>query len=151
MFKRTSILLGTLLAATFVGSARAEQPEGAGSAKGLTVMTQNVYVGADLTPAIAAILSGDPSQIPPAVSQVWANVQATDFPTRISAPPPPCHSPRPRGCRLTPFPPSVAGTIGLWRSTLGAILSPDFDARPKPPISLRLVRRQGGFSCARCC
>ncbi|MEP6770035.1 MAG: endonuclease/exonuclease/phosphatase family protein [Acidobacteriota bacterium] len=85
MRKRISVLLGILLTAAFVESARARQPEGAGSAKRLTVMTQNLYVGADLSPAIAAILSGDPDQIPPAVSQVWANVQATDFPTRARA------------------------------------------------------------------
>ncbi len=85
MLKRTSVVLGILLTATFLDSARAEQPDDVGSAKRLTVMTQNLYLGADLTPAVAAIMSGDPNQIPPAVSQVWANVQATDFPTRARA------------------------------------------------------------------
>jgi endonuclease/exonuclease/phosphatase family metal-dependent hydrolase len=51
----------------------------------VTVMTRNLYLGADLSPAIAAILSGDPNQIPPAISQVWAGVQATDFPRRARA------------------------------------------------------------------
>lgn len=83
MLKRTLVLLAILLTGTFVDSARAEPPEG--STKNLTVMTQNLYLGADLTPAIAAIQNGDPNQIPPAVSQVWANVQATDFPTRAQA------------------------------------------------------------------
>ena len=85
MLKRTLILLSVLLSATLVDSARAGQAEGERSARTLTVMTQNLYLGADLTPAIAAIQSGDPNQIPPAVSQVWANVQATDFSTRAQA------------------------------------------------------------------
>lgn len=82
LLKRTLILLSVLLSAALADSARAE---GERSARTLTVMTQNLYLGADLTPAIAAIQSGDPNQIPPAVSQVWANVQATDFPTRAQA------------------------------------------------------------------
>jgi endonuclease/exonuclease/phosphatase family metal-dependent hydrolase len=48
-------------------------------------MTRNLYLGADLSPAIAAILSGDPNQVPPAVSQVWGAVQATDFTIRAKA------------------------------------------------------------------
>jgi endonuclease/exonuclease/phosphatase family metal-dependent hydrolase len=48
-------------------------------------MTRNLYLGADLSPAIGAILSGDPNAVPPAVSEVWANVQATDFPRRARA------------------------------------------------------------------
>jgi hypothetical protein len=85
LLKRTLILLSVLLSAALADSARAGQAEGERSARTLTVMTQNLYLGADLTPAIAAIQSGDPNQIPPAVSQVWANVQATDFPTRARA------------------------------------------------------------------
>lgn len=42
------------------------------------VMTQNLYLGADLDPALAAI----PALLPVAVEAFWASVQATDFPSR---------------------------------------------------------------------
>jgi endonuclease/exonuclease/phosphatase family metal-dependent hydrolase len=48
----------------------------------LRVMTQNLYLGADLTPVIAAPSLAD---VPAAVSAVWANVQATDFRERAVA------------------------------------------------------------------
>jgi endonuclease/exonuclease/phosphatase family metal-dependent hydrolase len=45
-------------------------------------MTQNLYVGADLGPAVAAVASGDPEAIVAAVSETWAKVQFTDFNAR---------------------------------------------------------------------
>jgi endonuclease/exonuclease/phosphatase family metal-dependent hydrolase len=48
-------------------------------------MTQNLYYGADLGPAIGAVMGGDPDEMVAAVSEVWANVVATDFPTRARA------------------------------------------------------------------
>lgn len=51
----------------------------------LRVMTRNVYYGADLGPAIVAVESGDPAAIVGAVTQVWADVQATNFALRAQA------------------------------------------------------------------
>jgi endonuclease/exonuclease/phosphatase family protein len=53
--------------------------------KKVTFMTQNLYLGADLAPAVGAIISGDVDAILTEVGGVWANVQATDFPTRAIA------------------------------------------------------------------
>jgi endonuclease/exonuclease/phosphatase family metal-dependent hydrolase len=75
--------LALTLAGVFVVAALNAEPRGRD--QGVTVMSRNLYLGADLSPAIAAILSGDPSQVPPAVSQVWASVQATDFHVRAEA------------------------------------------------------------------
>ena len=55
------------------------------SARELSVMTQNLYLGADLKPAIVAAASGDPSLIIAADSAVFAAVAATDFPSRAAA------------------------------------------------------------------
>ncbi len=51
-------------------------------AKDVRVMTRNLYLGADLTPAITApgIL-----ELAVAASAIWANVQATNFPDRARA------------------------------------------------------------------
>lgn len=60
---------------------------GADSGKKVTFLTRNLYLGADLAPAIEAILEfdGDFTPILVAVGQTWANVHATDFPTRARA------------------------------------------------------------------
>ncbi len=47
-------------------------------ARGITVMTRNIYLGADLGPVLAA----QPAQIPFAVAQTFAQIQATNFPGR---------------------------------------------------------------------
>jgi endonuclease/exonuclease/phosphatase family metal-dependent hydrolase len=51
-------------------------------AKSVTVMTRNLYLGADLTPAIAA---SDIPSLAVAASGIWAVVQATNFPDRAKA------------------------------------------------------------------
>src|SRR5262249_39828012 len=51
----------------------------------VTVMSRNLYHGADLEPAIAAVATGNPQVFIPAISQMWARVRATDFPTRAEA------------------------------------------------------------------
>jgi endonuclease/exonuclease/phosphatase family metal-dependent hydrolase len=50
----------------------------------VVVMTRNLYLGADLQPAINALIA-DPGSIPTAVGQVWAHVNATDFSIRANA------------------------------------------------------------------
>ncbi|KJY36300.1 endonuclease, partial [Streptomyces sp. NRRL S-444] len=48
----------------------------------LRVMTRNLYLGADLAPVLAATT---PQGLVAAVTAVWANVQATNFPERAEA------------------------------------------------------------------
>lgn len=45
----------------------------------LSVMTWNLYLGADLTPVLTA---PTPADIPGRAAEVWARIQATDFPSR---------------------------------------------------------------------
>lgn len=47
----------------------------------VTVMSYNLYLGAD----IFALVGTEPTQIPLVAAQLWAQVQATDFPTRAQA------------------------------------------------------------------
>jgi hypothetical protein len=51
----------------------------------LTVMTQNLYLGADMQPLARAARTGDPSALVNAGSVAWAAVVQTDFPTRAEA------------------------------------------------------------------
>jgi len=51
----------------------------------IKVMTRNLYLGADLTQAISAIISGDHSAIIDAATATWASVMATNFPERSEA------------------------------------------------------------------
>jgi endonuclease/exonuclease/phosphatase family metal-dependent hydrolase len=60
----------------------AEISSKANNRKTANVMTLNLYLGADLRPAIAAIASGDPAAIVAAVSETWAKVKFTDFEAR---------------------------------------------------------------------
>ena len=52
------------------------------SAVGPTVMTRNVYLGADLDPVIGAQSA---QQVPLLAAQAWAAIQASDFPQRAGA------------------------------------------------------------------
>ena len=47
-------------------------------ARGITVLTRNIYLGADLDP----VLTAPPAQIPLVVAQTFAKIQATNFPER---------------------------------------------------------------------
>src|SRR5262245_12627914 len=48
-------------------------------ARGIVVMTRNIYLGTELT---GLLQISNPNLIPPAVAQIWANIQATNFPAR---------------------------------------------------------------------
>lgn len=61
-----------------VGGGQAALTEGANA---ISVLTRNLYLGADLGPIGAAAQN----QVPFVAAQVWAKVQATDFPTRAQA------------------------------------------------------------------
>jgi endonuclease/exonuclease/phosphatase family metal-dependent hydrolase len=50
-----------------------------------TVMTRNLYLGADLTPLLAAASSGNPLAVPTVAGQTVAQILANDFPTRAQA------------------------------------------------------------------
>ncbi|HEX9303232.1 MAG TPA: endonuclease [Thermoanaerobaculia bacterium] len=82
MSTRSRSLALVFLAVALAVPLAAAPPEHAGNRKTVTVMTDNLYVGADLTPAVAAVASGDPAAIVAAVSEVWAKVQFTDFNAR---------------------------------------------------------------------
>ena len=50
----------------------------AASARGLVVMTRNVYLGVELGP----VMTAPAEQIPVAAAGVWSNLQYTNFPER---------------------------------------------------------------------
>jgi endonuclease/exonuclease/phosphatase family metal-dependent hydrolase len=68
-----------------IGAAAPDASARSDDGKKVTFMTRNLYLGADLAPAVGAIVGGDFGEILTAVGGVWANVQATDFPTRAVA------------------------------------------------------------------
>ncbi len=83
MSRRTLLPVLLLLAfALALPLVAAEPPEVANNNKTVTVMTENLYVGADLLPAIVAIASGDPAAIVAAVSETFGKVRFTDFNAR---------------------------------------------------------------------
>lgn len=68
-----------------IGALAPEASARSDEGKKVTFMTRNLYLGADLAPAIDAILGGDPGAILTEVGVAWANVRATDFATRAKA------------------------------------------------------------------
>ena len=52
----------------------------------ITVMTRNLYLGADMEPVVRAARTGDPSALIDAGSIAWAAVMKTDFPARAVRP-----------------------------------------------------------------
>lgn len=69
-------------AATTMASSRSNEPHGAGR---ITVMSRNLYVGADVDRVIGALATTDPSDDIPALLGAVTVVQQTDFPTRAGA------------------------------------------------------------------
>lgn len=66
-------------------SHRPESVSAGYAAQQVTVMSRNLYLGADLNPVFAAVGSGDPQNIIGAVSDAWESVLATNFPERAEA------------------------------------------------------------------
>jgi endonuclease/exonuclease/phosphatase family metal-dependent hydrolase len=62
----------------------ASTPPEANDAKTVTVMTRNLYLGADVAPVVAVLTDPDatPEMIIAAVSEFWAKVRFTNFPAR---------------------------------------------------------------------
>ncbi|MBT2449756.1 endonuclease/exonuclease/phosphatase family protein [Streptomyces sp. ISL-43] len=82
MIRRSlSSLLGALLLLLAPGSLAAASAAAQPPAP-LRVMTRNLYLGADLAPVLAAT---SPQALVAAVTAVYANVQATNFPERAEA------------------------------------------------------------------
>jgi endonuclease/exonuclease/phosphatase family metal-dependent hydrolase len=80
---RSLVLLSTVL--SFGAFAPSPPAVAAEAGKKVTFMTRNLYLGADLEPAIRAVVGGDGAAIVGEVGAVWAKVKATDFPTRAQA------------------------------------------------------------------
>lgn len=53
--------------------------------RSLKVLTRNLYLGADLAPVAAAVLSGDQAAAVASATSFWQQVQASDFPLRAKA------------------------------------------------------------------
>jgi len=70
---------------TLLSVASGESGHSQNKTKDVTVMTQNLYFGADLAPAIAALASGDGAAIVGAVSATYTKVVATNFPERAKS------------------------------------------------------------------
>jgi hypothetical protein len=80
MSRRSSIAF--LFCLTLAAPLAAGPPAHANNRKTVTVMTRNLYLGADVAPVILAAATG--GDIVAAVSEVWATVQFTDFPARAA-------------------------------------------------------------------
>jgi endonuclease/exonuclease/phosphatase family metal-dependent hydrolase len=77
--KRLTTLITVLLLVLGLGSTQVvAKPK----PRPVNVMTRNLYLGADLTPAIAA---ASIPELLAATSSIWTTVQATDFPQRAEA------------------------------------------------------------------
>jgi endonuclease/exonuclease/phosphatase family metal-dependent hydrolase len=62
---------------TKLGSAKDQPP--------ITVMTRNLYLGADLSPIFKAVGTGNEGAIVQATTKAWATINATNFPERAGA------------------------------------------------------------------
>lgn len=93
LFKKKTLFIGLLLIAALLiavsasGVGATGGPDGRprdGSDRPVTVMTRNLYLGADLTPVFSAILYGTPP-LEVAVAQVYGQAMASQIPVRAQA------------------------------------------------------------------
>lgn len=74
-------LVGTLVLAVLITQAHAKQPIPFQGNRTVTVMTRNLYVGAD----VGVLLTAPPAEIPFRAAELFQNVLGTDFPARVQA------------------------------------------------------------------
>src|SRR5262249_27725280 len=81
----TTSLAGMTLVALAVALPAAAAPlPRANNPRTVSVMTRNLYAGANFQPAINAVLSGDSAAAIAAVSEIWSKVGFTNFPARAA-------------------------------------------------------------------
>ncbi len=80
---RCAVVLITLVSLVFIGAPASASASNDGDRSPLTVMTRNLYLGADLTPALKPGL--DAQQFLLAVAGIYATAQYTNFPVRAKA------------------------------------------------------------------
>ncbi|MFL5264364.1 MAG: endonuclease/exonuclease/phosphatase family protein [Anaeromyxobacteraceae bacterium] len=97
----------------------------------LTVMTRNLYLGADLTPALAAT---DPAGLVAATTAIWASVQANDFKDRAKGIAAEIAAARPDLVALQ--------EVALWRTQTPSDANPTPDATTVAYDFLALVRAE---------
>ena len=73
-----AVALAATVAAAAAGGAGCDGGDD-GPKQSFTVYTRNVYLGSSLTPLIAV---ATPDAVPAVAAEIWANVQASDFPAR---------------------------------------------------------------------
>src|SRR5215213_42016 len=84
--RRSVVRWWVILVLALVSAVTATVPASAGADRGprpLRVMTQNLYLGADLTPALRP--TNTPSDFLAAVAAIYASSQANAFPLRAAA------------------------------------------------------------------
>lgn len=90
------------------------------AANRLTVLSRNLYIGADLTPVIGTLASPDPADDLPAIVGTVQRLQATDWPRRADA----------LVAELAETRPQVVGVQEVWRLAVNlgpiATLNQDF-------------------------
>ena len=83
-FKMVFLLAVLLMAIVPLNMVLADSPEPVGVDRPATVMTRNLYLGADLNPIFFAIASGDPELIGQATFLVYENALASNIPGRAA-------------------------------------------------------------------
>ena len=81
----TQVLVRLVLMVLLVASSQPEaNAQGLGNEgkRQVTVMTRNLYVGADFSPIVLALYQGELARVPGLVSAAYAQILASDFPTR---------------------------------------------------------------------
>jgi endonuclease/exonuclease/phosphatase family metal-dependent hydrolase len=120
MHRLTRVVPSLLFALAIAAPAAAGPAPNRNNDKTVTVMTWNLYYGANLDGAIAAIAEGDPEAIVAAVSELWGVVGFTDFPSRAQA----------LAAEIERVQPDLIGfqEAALWRSD-------PYDGSPEPNAS----------------